>query len=135
MKMNEKSSKKSVIIGLIALIVIVAVIGVIYCIFRPGTQSGSKDITINVINSAGETSSYEVATDAEYLQGAMDDADGLSYETDSTDMVITVNGETADYNTDQAYWAFYINGEYCNYGITQQPVADGDVFSIEYTKG
>lgn len=135
MKMKEKSSKKGVIIGIIALIVIVAVIGVIYCIFRPGTQSGSKDITINVINSAGETSSYEVATDAEYLQGAMDDADGLSYETDSTDMVITVNGETADYNADQAYWAFYINGEYCNYGITQQPVADGDVFSIEYTKG
>ena len=91
--MNEKSSKKSVIIGIIALIVIVAVIGVIYCIFRPGTQSGSKDITINVINSSGETSSYEVATDAEYLQGAMDDADGLSYETDSTDMGLSPSTE------------------------------------------
>ena len=135
MKMKEKSSKKGVIIGIVALIIVIAAVGLIYGIFRPGTQSGSKDITINVINSAGETSSYEVATDAEYLQGAMDDAEGLTYETDSTDMVITVNGETADYNVDQAYWAFYINGEYCNYGITQQPVTDGDVFSIEYTKG
>ena len=27
----------------------------------------------------------------------------------------------------------YINGEYCNYGISEQPVADGDVFKIEYT--
>ena len=133
--MKEKSSRKSALIGIIALIIIVAAIGLVYVFFRPGAQSGSKQITINVINSAGETTSYDVTTDAEYLQGAMDDAGGLSYETDSTDMVIAVNGETADYNTDHSYWAFYVNGEYCNYGITQQPVADGDTFSIEYTKG
>ena len=49
-------------------------------------------------------------------------------------MVVEINGVTADYNVDQSYWAFYVNDEYCNYGVDSQPVADGDVFRIEYTK-
>ena len=92
-------------------------------------------MTIEVIDSSGEKTSYSIETDAQYLKEAMDDAKDLSYETDATDMVMTVNGETADYSADQAYWAFYVNGEYCNYGIAQQPVADRDKFTIEYTKG
>ena len=44
-----------------------------------------------------------------------------------------VNGVKADYTADGAYWAFFVNGEYCNYGIEEQPVLDGDVFSIVYT--
>ena len=101
----------------------------------PKTQAGSKTVTIEVINSSQETASYQVQTDARYLQQVMDEAQGLSYETDSGNMVVSINGETADYNADQAYWAFYLNGEYCNFGIDQQPVADGDIFTIEYTKG
>ncbi len=133
--MEAKSSKKGVIAAVIILAVVVAAMAVIYMFMKPGTQSGSKTVTIQVIDSAGETASYTVRTDAQYLDQAMDEAQGLSYETDEGGMVITVNGETADYTADQAYWAFYVNGEYCSYGITQQPVADGDVFSIEYTRG
>ncbi|HIQ99720.1 MAG TPA: DUF4430 domain-containing protein [Candidatus Scybalocola faecavium] len=133
--MKAKSSKKGVIAAVIILAVVVAAMAVIYMFMKPGTQSGSKTVTIQVIDSAGETASYTVRTDAQYLDQAMDEAQGLSYETDEGGMVITVNGETADYTADQAYWAFYVNGEYCSYGITQQPVADGDVFSIEYTRG
>ena len=133
--MEAKSSKKGVIAAVIILAVVVAAMAVIYMFMKPGTQSGSKTVTIQVIDSAGETASYTVRTDAQYLDQAMDEAQGLSYETDAGGMVITVNGETADYTADQAYWAFYVNGEYCSYGITQQPVADGDVFSIEYTRG
>ena len=34
----------------------------------------------------------------------------------------------------QTTWAnVYLNGEYCNYGISEQPVNDGDTFSIIYT--
>ena len=133
--MEAKSSKKGVIAAVIILAVVVAAMAVIYMFMKPGTQSGSKTVTIQVIDSAGETASYTVRTDAQYLDQAMDEAQGLSYETDEGGMVIAVNGETADYTADQAYWAFYVNGEYCSYGITQQPVADGDVFSIEYTRG
>ena len=134
--MNEqKSSKKGLIIGIIVLVVLIAAVAAVYMIAKPKAQGGAKTVTIEVINSAGESSQYEVHTDAQYLKEAMDDAEGLSYTLDSGDMVTAVNGETADYNADQAYWAFYINGEYCNYGVTQQPVADGDAFKIEYTKG
>jgi len=67
----------------------------------------------------------------------MEEADGLTFDGDEGEygmMVMTVNGETADYNVDQSYWSFYVNGEYCNYGIDTQPVADGDAFKIVYTK-
>ena len=30
-------------------------------------------------------------------------------------------------------FGFYVNGEYCNYGVSEQPVEDGDEFSIVYT--
>jgi hypothetical protein len=35
---------------------------------------------------------------------------------------------------DGAYWSFNVNGEYCNYGVSEQPVEDGDAFEIVYTK-
>lgn len=133
--MKEQKSRKGLILGIILLAVLVAVVAVVYFCFRPKTQPGAKNVTIEVIDSSGEKTSYSIKTDAQYLKEAMDDAKGLSYETDATDMVMTVNGETADYSADQAYWAFYVNGEYCNYGIAQQPVADQDQFTIEYTKG
>lgn len=133
--MKKENSRKVVIAGIIILVVLVAVMAAIYFVMGPKTQAGSKTVTIEVINSSQETASYQVQTDARYLQQVMDEAQGLSYETDSGNMVVSINGETADYNADQAYWAFYLNGEYCNFGIDQQPVADGDIFTIEYTKG
>ncbi len=44
----------------------------------------------------------------------------------------TVNGLTADFTTGNAYWAIYVNGEYGSYGLSQQPVTDGDTYAIVY---
>ena len=77
----------------------------------------------------------ELATDAEYLRQAMDEADGLTYsgtESDFGMMVEVVNGEQAIYAEDNAYWAFYVDGEYGQYGIDSQPVEDGVTYSIVY---
>jgi len=77
-----------------------------------------------------------VQTDAEYLRQVMDEAEGLTYggaDSEYGIMIDSINGVRADYTLDGAYWSFYVNGEYCNYGIDTQPVADGDVFKIEYT--
>ena len=49
-------------------------------------------------------------------------------------MVETVNGESAIYEKDGAYWGFNLNGEYCNYGISEEPVTDGDAVLIVWTK-
>ena len=130
-----KNSKK--IIALVAVVLVVALMAFAYINFKPQTSAGAKSITIEVINSAQESTVYEVKTDAEFLQGAMDAAEGLEYTYSDGPygpMVETVNGESAVYEKDGAYWGFNLNGEYCNYGISEQPVTDGDAFQIVWTK-
>ncbi len=131
--------KKSVkvILGVTGIVVLIAALVAVWMIFGAKPQEGAKAITIEVINSADESTVYELNTDAEYLRQAMDEAEGLTYdgiEGEYGIMISTVNGEAADYNVNGAYWGFYVNGEYCNYGIDTQPVLDGDAFVIEYVQ-
>lgn len=135
MEKQAKSNKK-VIIGAAALVVIIALLAIVYQVFKAKPVEGSKSVTIEVINKAEESTVYQVNTDAEYLRQAMEETEGLTFSGTEDSyglMVDTVNGETADYTTDGAYWAFYVNGEYCSYGVDEQPVIDGDSFSIVYT--
>lgn len=127
---------KKKILGLAAIVVLVVALLGVYNVFREKTVEGNKEITIEVINSAGETTTYDLKTDAEFLEQAMKEAEGLTFEYEDGPYgatVHTVNGEKADYNTDGAYWGFNVNDSYCNYGISEQPIEDGDVFQIVYT--
>lgn len=129
--------KKKIIVSLVIVLLIASLLGV-YFIFSEKPTDGLKDVTIKVTLSTGETSDYSVKTDAEFLKGAMEQADGLSFSGEEGPygiMVLTVNGETVNYSINQSYWAFYVNGEYCMYGIDSQPINDGDVFEIVYTIG
>ena len=129
-------NKKKLLLLLIPVVLIAALVAG-YFLLKPKTAKGSKNIEIRVVDNAGETKVYDVNTDAEYLRQAMEEVKGLTFSGDESDyglMVVEINGVTADYNVDQSYWAFYVNDEYCNYGVDSQPVADGDVFRIEYTK-
>lgn len=97
--------------------------------------AAGKNVTIEVVSQDGSSVSYDVATEQEFLKGAMDElAEGgeFSYE-EENGMVMTVNGVTADYEKDQAYWAIYVNDEFGQYGIADQPLADGDTYKLEYT--
>lgn len=126
-----------IILGVTGVVALVAALVAVWMIFGAKPQAGAKEITIEVINSADESTVYELNTDAEYLRQAMDEAEGLTYDGTESEygiMISTVNGEVADYNVDGSYWSFYVNGEYCNYGIDTQPVADGDAFVIEYAQ-
>ena len=137
--MNTKPSRFSLkkALAAAALVLLAAALAAVYAAFGAKPVAGSKHVTISVVNSKAETTTYSLKTDAEYLRQAMDEAEGLTYS--GTEgayglMIDTVNGETADYSVDASYWSFNVNGEYCNYGIDQQPVNDGDAFSIVYTK-
>lgn len=135
MKKNRFSVKKA--LAAAALLLLAAALAVVYAVFGAKGVAGSKQITISVVNSMAETTTYRLKTDAEYLRQAMDEAEGLTYtgtEGPYGVMITTVNGETADYNVDASYWSFNVNGTYCNYGVDEQPVNDGDAFSIVYTK-
>lgn len=131
---NMKTNKKA-IIGVVALIVIIAVLAVVYFVFRAKPVTGSKEITIEVVDNEQETTTYELKTDAEYLRQAMEEAEGLTFSGTESEfglMVDTVNGIYADYSADGAYWSIYVNGDYGNYGVDSQPVLDGDTFTIKY---
>lgn len=128
--------KNKKLLGATLFVALIAVLAVVFFSFREKPVEGSKAITIEVVNKAGESTEYALKTDAEYLRQAMEEADGLTFsgtEDDYGMMVDTVNGEKADYTADGAYWSFYVNEEYCNYGIDSQPVEDGDAFQIVYT--
>ena len=136
----EKKQNKKVIWAVVAFIAVVAILGAVYFFTRPETEQGAKEVGITVVNEEGKKTEYEIHTDAEYLQEAMEDAqeEGLTYSGTEGEyglMVDTVNGEKADFDKDGAYWGFTVNGEYCNYGVSEQPVADGDEFEIIYTVG
>lgn len=128
--------KKKILIGAGALVALVAAFIIIWFNFREKPVEGSKEVTIEVVDSKGKSTVYELKTDVLYLKEAMDEAKGLEYSGTESEyglMVEVVNGETAIYAENGAYWSFYVNGEYCNYGIENQPVEDGDDFQIKYS--
>ena len=127
-------SKKILAVALVA--VLVLALGLVYVAYSEKAVDGEKSITIEVVMSDETSTVYEVDTDAQYLIEAMNEAEGLTFEGEEGIYglsVSTVNGVRAEYTLDGAYWGFYVNGEYCNYGVSQQPVEDGDAFSIVYT--
>ena len=127
-------NKKILAVALVA--VLVAALALVYVAYSEKTVEGMKNVSIEVIMADETSTVYEVATDGEYLIDAMEDAEGLTFEGEEGIYglsVSTVNGVRADYTLDGAYWAFYVGGEYCNYGVSEQPIEDGDNFSIVYT--
>ena len=106
------------------------------------TVNGKEDTVLLSHEDFTEQQNYISELEAKlavyaHLAQAMDEADGLEYEAEDGPYglsVLSVNGESAIYETDGAYWSFYVNGDYCNYGISEQPVMDGDTFQIIYTK-
>ena len=138
--METKKLNKKAILGVVGLVALIAIFAIVFTVFKPKTMEGSKAITFEVVNKAGETIEYDVKTDAEYLRQAMEEAMeaeiGFTFAGDESQYgltIHTVNGEKADFNTDSAYWSILVNGEYGMYGAENQPVADGDTYSFVYT--
>ena len=126
--------KKKLLIIICA--VVILAVAAILVFGGTGTSKGSKKVTIEVVDDKGASTVYEVKTNKDYLKDAMDAAKGLEYIGEEGPyglMISTVNGVRAVYEENGAYWGFYVNGEYCNFGISEQPIADGDAFKIEYT--
>ena len=129
--------KNKKILGVGIFIALIAILALVFFTFREKPVEGNKKISIEVVDKDGTSTLYELNTDAEFLQQAMDETEGLTYggaETQYGFTVDTINEVRADYTKDKAYWSFYVNTAYCNYGISAQPVADGDAFQIVYTK-
>ena len=74
-------------------------------------QSAVKAVTLDVVRADKTSDHYDATTQQEFLKGVLDElaetAD-FSYE-ETGGMIITVNGERADFNKDKAYWAIFVN--------------------------
>ena len=135
---TKKKDTLKLVLGISAFVVLIGLFVVLWTVFGPKTTEGSKTVTLAVVAEDGSETSYDAKTDALVLKELMDELkdEGFSYggsESEYGLMVDTINGIRADYTLDGAYWSFYVNDEYCNYGISEQPVNDGDDFSIVYT--
>ena len=81
--MQKQGNKKGIIIGAVILVLLIAIFGVVFFFNRPKTSEGEKTIEIEVTGSDGETTEYDLNTDAEFLKEAMDElsenGSGFSY--------------------------------------------------------
>jgi hypothetical protein len=127
--------------GLLTLISILAVVAVFvfaYTQFSPKVQQGAKNITIEVVSEDGSSRMYELNTDAEYLEQAFAETEGLEITNEEGPYgmtIMAVNGEEARWEVNQAYWSIMVNGEYGMYGASEQVVNDGDAFQLVFAKG
>ena len=109
MKTNRKTNLKRILAASVFALLIAA-LAVVYVTFGEKAVSGSKAITITVVNSAAEETAYALKTDALYLRQAMDECEGLTYTGSDGPygiMIDSVNGERAVYSENGAYWVLY----------------------------
>jgi len=134
---TKKGNKKLLFAGIAIFVALIAVFALVYRFAAPKPTAGAKALTIEVIDDKQETTTYKTRTDAEYLEQALLEIEDLEIEGTRSEefglTVYTINGVTADFNTSSNYWAFYVNGESCNYGVSSQPVKDGETYSIIYS--
>ena len=135
----KNGNKKAIIAGALVLAILAVIFASVYFFNRPSSVAGQKKIKIEVTGSKGDTTDYELTTDAEFLKQAMDElsANGSGFSYSGSDsgygfMVDTINGEQAMYDKDGAYWALYVNDEFGQFVATLQPVADGDKYTWKY---
>ena len=129
---------KKGLIGIIAAVVAVAVMVFAYTSFSPKAQQGAKNITIEVVSESQQVTTYNVNTDAEFLEGAFADTEGLEITNEEGPYgmtIVAVNGEEAKWEVNGAYWSITVNGEYGMYGASEQVVNDGDTFQLVFAKG
>ena len=120
----------------LALLALAALFAGLYLSSRPGTVSGVKAITVEVVHGDGSGRTFSYQTQEDYL-GAVLLAEGLvTGEQGPYGLYITeVDGEAADFSSNKAYWALFEGDTYAAQSADQTPIADGDAFSLVYTRG
>ena len=129
--------KAKKIAGVALLVLLIAAMAFTFDTFREKSVEGEKSITIEVVMQDESSTVYEVDTDEEYLLGAMEEADGLTFEGEEGPYgmsISTINGVRADYNEDGAYWAIMQGDDYLMTGVDTTPIANGDSYAFVYTE-
>ena len=118
------------------LVLIVAASALVACTDNEPTQHAEPiTITVDVVNKAGETTTYTIVTKEINLRKAMEQEIDLKGEESTYGLYLKeVNGERADYNLDGAYWRLFKGDQDLMTGLDKTKTADGDYYRIVYTK-
>lgn len=139
MTKTVSTNRKAMLLAAVAVCVVLVGLLLVYNRFRPQTVTGDKQITLDVVYEDSSVDSYMIQTNAEYLEQALTDVEGLTIEGHRTSqmglMIDSVNGVLADYDKTQTYWSIELNGMPCNYGVSQQPIQDGEHYQLVQTSG
>ena len=115
---------------------IIVVFLTVYIGTRAETETGEKNIVVEVVHSDETSKEFRYTTDAEYLREVLEEDGLIEGEEGQFGMYIkVVDGERAVYEEDNAYWAFYQGDEYANQSVDLTPISDGDTFKLVYTHG
>lgn len=120
-----------------AAVAILALLLAVYTLTKPVPVTGAKSISIDVVYDNEATDRYQVTTEAQFLSEALNAIPDLQIDgTTSREfglMITAINGKRADYQKDGAYWSLLCDGEPCSYGVSQQPIKDGEHYILQYT--
>ena len=129
--MNKKT--KGILAAIILLVLVVGAL-LVWQHFKPQAQEGAKTVEVAVVHQDGSEKLFTIHTDAENLRGALDEEKLIEGEKRGDFyMVITVDGETADFDVDGSYWAMTQDGEWLMTGVDDTMIADGDHYEFTYT--
>ena len=107
----------------------------VWLLVRPAGIEGEKNLTIEVIHADQRTVTFEISTDAEYLDEALTEHN-IAQGSESTYglFIETVDGETAD-SSKQEWWCITRGGESLMAGASELPVADGETYELTLMVG
>ncbi len=124
---------KKMIALVVALCLLVAALAVAYFVFKPKGTEGSKSFTVEVIHKNGTTKKFELKSDAEFLNTALEKEKLVQYFDGQPGYIKTVDGEDAIYEEGGYFWAFYVNDETAIKGVNETPITDGAVYTLKNT--
>ncbi|MBP5618333.1 MAG: DUF4430 domain-containing protein [Clostridia bacterium] len=93
-------------------------------------ETAKVNITVTVTFPDETTKEFPIATEAEFLRGALEEANLVEGEESQYGLYVHKVDGVSD--ADGFYWAFYKDGEYLMTGVDTTPIADGDHFEIKY---
>ena len=126
--------RKNIIAAAILLVLVVGAL-LIYNANKPVGQEGSKALVVTAVHGDETSKEFQIATDAEYLRGALEEQKLIEGSESEYGMYVTVvDGETADESLQQ-WWCFTKDGEMLMTGVDTTPIADGEHYEITLTVG
>ena len=117
------------------LVVVIVGMALIWRQFAPSAAEGQKTIGVQVVHKDESVKNFEIATDEEFLRGALEQEKLIQGEESEYGLFVkTVDGETVE-DKNQEWWCFTKGGEMVNTGVDSTPIADGESYEITFKVG